>query len=69
VVPKGPNVDVIENEIQGHPKGEQKDKPAHLVRHAWYGFAENEGYPNRNCAPSDNSDNSKDEWHSLLGKE
>jgi hypothetical protein len=55
VVPKGPNVDVIDNEIQRHPKYEQNEKATHLVRHAWHGFGEDEGYSHRNCAGRDNS--------------
>jgi hypothetical protein len=55
VVPKQPNIGVVDNETQWHTQYEQEDKTTHLVRHAWQSFAEKEDHPHCNRAPSDNS--------------
>jgi hypothetical protein len=55
VVPKSPNVDVIDNELERHPKHEQKDKTTHLVWHPWHGFAGDEGESNEDCKLRDDS--------------
>ena len=60
VVPKSPNVYVINDEIQWHTQYEQTDKTKHLVRHLCHCFAENEGCTHQN---RERSDHSKDGVH------